>query len=413
MKDWECRLQDWLRRNILSLGYGAVFLMGLFLRWSYLPHLAADLLYMNSSWFEALKAGGIAAVLDPGLQFTYSPLHLYLWLLPAKLLGSMDTHMVLKMIGLVFEGLNLLACWLLLKLLWPKAKALAPFIGFALIWLSPVMLWNVAAWGQTDVYYTLFCVLAVAALVKDKPEWGLCALGVALAWKLQAIFLLPLFVMAYFCGKKRFSLLWFLAVPGILILSGLPMTLVGESPLFAVNIYLGQTDLYTKITYNCPNLFAILGATTENSAADGGFSAAGIALCLAALALMTGWLIRRSAVPEGRGLVLLGAWCVVCCVFFLPRMHERYAIVGELLVICWAAGSGKPRAYACVVLTSLAALSAYAEYLFRHPFFPIAVGGYLNLLALGLLTWEIAKGFPQARRAAAAFLEPAGEGEER
>ena len=402
MGRWERCLQDWMRRNILLLGYAAVLLLGLFLRWSYLSHLAADLLYMNSSWFDALREGGIAAALAPELQFTYSPLHLYLWLLPAKLLGNSDTHLVLKLISLGFEMLNAAACLWLLKLLWPKKKALGPFIGYSLVWLSPVMLWNVAAWGQTDVYYALFCVLAVALLVQDRPEGGLVSLGVALAWKLQAVFLLPLFVMAYFCGRKRFSLLWFLAVPGLLVASGLPMALVGESPLFAVNVYLGQTDLYTKITYNCPNLFAIFGGVAANPAADVPFSWSGILLCVSALALVTAWLVKRDVVLTDRAIVLLGAWCVLCCVFFLPRMHERYAIVGELLLCCWAAGSGKPRAYACVVLTTVTALSAYAQYLFQQSFFSLQIGGYLNLLALGLLTLEVLEAIGKEAAAVAA-----------
>lgn len=407
MGRWECDARDWLRRNILWFGYAAVLLLGLFVRWSYLPHLAADLLYMNSSWFEALKDGGIAAVLNPQLQFTYSPLHLYLWLLPAKLLGGWDTHLVLKLISLAFEALNAAACLWLLKLLWPKQKkALGPFIGFSLIWLSPIMLWNVAAWGQTDVYYALFCILAVALLIKERPQWGLVSLGVALAWKLQAIFLLPLFVMAYFCGRKRFSMLWFLAVPSVLVVSGLPMTLVGESPLFAVNIYLGQTDLYTKITYNCPNLFAILGAVAESPLADAAFSWTGILLCVSALALITALLVKREAVLDSRTITLLGAWCVLCCVFFLPRMHERYAIVGELLLCCWAAGSGKPRAYACVILTTFATLSAYAQYLFQHAFFSLQVGGFINLLALGLLTWEAVRATEKPAMAVPAAIAP-------
>ena len=392
MMRWEERFRDWLCQNILWLGYAAVLVLGLFLRWSYLPHLAPYLLYMNTSWFDALRDGGIAAVLEPELQFTYSPMHLYLWLLPAKLLGGFDTHLVLKVISLGFEALNAAACLWLLKLLWPQKKALGPFIGFSLLWLSPVMVWNVAAWGQTDIYYVLFCILAVVFLLKDRPAAGLVWLGVALAWKLQAIFLLPLFVMAYFCGRKRFSLLWFLAVPGVLLVSGLPMALVGESPWYAVNVYLGQTDLYTKITYNCPNLFAVLSPVSEQPAADAAFCWTGIMLCLSALALTTAWFIRRNVVLDNRTMVLLGAWCVFCCVFFLPRMHERYAIVGELLLLCWAAGSGKPRAYLCVILTTLTALSAYSQYLFQASFFPLQTGGYLNLLALGLLALEVFQG---------------------
>lgn len=417
MMKWEAKLRDWLSQNVILLGYAAVFLLGAFIRWSYLPHLAADLEFMNSSWFEAIKEGGMGAVLDPALQYTYSPLHLYMWTVAAKLFGGFDTHVVLKLLSLAFEALTVGAGWLLVRAVLPQErKAMGSLVGFAMLWLSPMMIWNVAAWGQTDVCFAVFGVLAVLLLIRDKPEWALCCLGVALAWKLQAIFLLPLFVMAWFCGNKRFSLLWFLAVPGILLLSGVPMMLVGESPMFAVNIYLGQTDLYTEITYNCPNLYALMGkAIGGNKAILGMFSRTGMVLCIGALGMMLVWLTARRAklaplatfasqakfAPQAT--VLLGAWCVFCCVFFLPRMHERYAIVGELLLICWAVSLNKPRGYAYVLIELLPTLSAYAKYMYREPFFSLQIGGFINLTLLCALTWETVRAFSGDADAAASM----------
>ena len=391
MMKWEQKLQDWLRKNILWFGYAAILLLGIFLRYSYLPNLAADLEFMNSSWYDAIRQGGMAAVLAPELQYTYSPLHLYLWTLTAKLLPMLDTHTALKLVTLVFEALSVGATMLLLRTVLPqKRQKMGCFLGFALLWLNPILLWNAAAWGQTDVFYALFSLLAVLLLIREKPEWALVALGVSLAWKLQAIFLLPVFGIAYFCGKKKFSLLWFLVVPGILVLSGIPMILIGESPLYAVNIYLYQTEMYAKITFNCPNLYALMGdATQVKQAALGLFSRTGLVLCIASLGLMAVWLIRRRTLLQGRFVVLLGAWCVLCCVFFLPRMHERYALVGELLLLCWDLCEHRPRAYLYVACGTLVTLSAYAEYMYRHAFFPLQIGGFINLAILLAVTWEV------------------------
>lgn len=404
MMKWEERLRGWLSRNILWLGFGAVALLGLYLRYAYLPNLAADLEFMNSSWYEAIQRGGMAAALDPELQYTYSPLHLYLWALAAKLLGGLDTHTALKLVSLLAEALTAPVFLMLLSRLLPREqKKPGLFIGFALFWLSPVMLWNVAGWGQTDILYALFSLLSVWLLLRDRPEWGLAALGVALAWKLQAVFLLPLYIIAYFCGQKRFSLLWFLAVPGVLVLSGLPMALIGESPLFAVNVYLGQTSLYQEITYNCPNLFALMGDALNNSQAVLGlFSRTGMALCVAALGVMAVRLIGGRATLNARATVLLGAWCVLCCVFLLPRMHERYGLVGEMLLWCWAAAEGKPRGYLYALAAMAATLSAYAQYMFRYPFFSLQLGGLINLAVLCCLTWEVVKACQPAKAEAMA-----------
>ncbi|MEG2186719.1 MAG: glycosyltransferase 87 family protein [Clostridia bacterium] len=389
MMKWEEKLRAWLMAHVLWLGAAAVLLLGLFLRYTYLPLLVADVEFLNAPWFDAIKAGGMAAVLEPSLQYNYSPLHLYLWTLATLL--PWDTYTVLKLVSITMEMLLCAACVVLLRTLLPKQnKKLGSFVGFTLLWLNPVLLWNAAGWGQTDASFALFCVLALWLLLKEKPAWALAALGVALAWKLQAIFLLPLFMMAYFCGKKRFSALWFLLVPGILVLSGVPMMLIGESPLFAVQVYLGQTDLYSQITYNYPNIYALMGeAIGSKTMILGMFSRTGMALCIAALGGMAVWLITKKVTLQSRATVLLGAWCVLCCVFFLPRMHERYGIVGELLLLCWAVCLWKPRGFVYVLLGMLPVLSAYAEYMFRHPFFPLQWGAVLNLILLGLLTWEV------------------------
>lgn len=391
MMKWETKLRKWLTEHILLLAYVAVGLLGLFLRYSHLPMLAADLKFINTAWFEAIKAEGIAGILDPALEYNYSPLHLYIWRLAAALFGSFDTRLVLKAVSLVFElGLVVAFCGLLRVLLPQKEQRFQRFLGFTALWLSPVLIWNASGWGQTDVIYGGFAILAVLLLLKDKPVWGLACLGVSLAFKLQAMFLVPLFMMAYFCGRKRFSVLWFLLVPGILVISGFPMMLVGESPLFAVNTYLGQADQYSQITYNYPNLYAIMGDALEvDQMTLGMHSRVGLAIGIAALGCVAAYMMSKHKLLDQPAMVLLGAWCVLCCVFFLPRMHERYGIVGEILLLCWAVWLKKPRGLLYALLSIVPILSAYAQYLFQIPFFSLQLGGVMNLVLICLLSWEV------------------------
>ena len=43
MMKWEEKLRGWLIDHVLWLAWAAVLALGAFLRWSYLPNLAADL----------------------------------------------------------------------------------------------------------------------------------------------------------------------------------------------------------------------------------------------------------------------------------------------------------------------------------------------------------------------------------
>ena len=389
MMKWEESLKEWIRKNAVLFGYLAVAALGLFLRYSYLPMLSADLEFMNSSWFEAIKTGGMGAVLDPELLYTYSPLHLYVWTLAARLFGGFNTQMVLKMVSFGMEAVLLVSCFVLILRL--TRSRLYRFIGFTMLSLNPILLWNVAGWGQTDAGFAGMCVLAVLLLVDEKPEWGLAALGVALAWKLQAIFILPLFMYAWFQSPKKFSILWFLLVPAIWVGSGVPMVTVGASPLYAFEIYFGQTGMYTEITYNAPNLYAIMGNSIgKKPMIDGMMGRTGMAMVIALLGAMAVWMMhRRIELRDKQVVVLLGAWCVFVCMFFLPRMHERYAIVGEMLLLCWAVWLAKPRGFVYVAWSVIPTLSAYAEYLLREPFFPLQLGGVMNLILVMAITWEV------------------------
>ena len=393
MMTWEKRLGDSIRKHILWWGFAAVLLLGAFIRYSFLPLLCADLEFMNSSWYNAIREGGMAAVFQPELQWTYSPMHLYVWALTYALLPNVSTLVALKAASLVMElGLIVFACLLVWRALPKERRPLGLFVAFTLLWLNPILILNAAGGGQTDASYAALSLLALWLLLKDKPAWAMVSLGLALAFKLQAVFLLPAFVIAYFCREKRFSVLWFLLVPGVWVLSGVPMALLGQSPLNAVTVYLGQTDLYTKPTFNCPNLFALLGdALSSKQMVQGMLQRYFLALCLAALGGMLVWMARRNARLTDRSMLLLGAWCVLTCVFFLPRMHERYGLVGEMLLLLWAIVQWKPRCFAYVLLGLLPTVSAYCEYMFRNPMFSLQCGAALNLVLLALLTWELVR----------------------
>lgn len=402
MMKWEQRLQAFIAGHAIAFGYAAALLLGAFLKYSYLPFLSADVKFLNAPWIDAIKQGGMGAVLDPELQFNYSPLSLYIWTAAAALLGRLNSYVIVKLVCLTSDAFLCVMGTLLVRALLPKQnRPLGTFLAFLLLWLNPVLLWNAAAWGQFDTGYAGLCVLAVWLLVKEKPVPALVAMGFALSMKLQAAFLLPLFLYAWFCGKKKFSLLWFLLVPGIWVLSGVPMAAVGESPLYAVKVYLGQTGYYDKITWNYPNLYALMGDAMEGQKqmVSGMFSRTGMAFAIALLGGAAVWMLHDRISLEGRDILLLGAWCVLCCVFLMPRMHERYGMAGEVLLLCWALCLCRPRGFVYVILSVLPVMSAYAYYLFKASFFSLQLGGAMNLVLFLLLTWELVRAL-RARRMA-------------
>lgn len=391
MMQWEQRFRRHIQTRVLWYAAAAVFLLGVFIRYSSLPQLVADLKYMNMSWYAAMQEGGMAAVLAPDLQWTYSPLHLYLWSLAAFLFPNANNMLVLKLVSIGMEvALVASACLLLWFVLPEKRRGLGLFTGFALLWLHPVLILNASAWGQTDASYAALSVLSLWLLLKDKPAWSMVSFGFALAFKLQAIFLLPVLFIAYFCREKKFSLLWLLLIPAVWVATGVPMALLGESPLYAVTVYLGQTSLYSEPTYNYPNFYALIGdALTNKQLVQGLWQRLGLVFAVGSLGGMATWLMVKRKALTNRTILLLGAWCVLACTFFLPRMHERYGMVSEVLLVLWAVTLWKPRAFVWVLIGLMPTVSAYCKYMYAQTIFSLQFGGVLNLILLLVLTWEM------------------------
>jgi len=389
----ERRIQDSLRKNILWWALAAVFLLGLFIRYSFIPLTVADMKFMNTRWYEAIRAGRMADVLDPQYQWTYSPMHLYLWTLACRLFPRAGALYVLKGVSFLMEAGVMVACGLLAWTTLPaKNRPFGMFAVLLLLWLNPILILNVAGWGQTDASYVALSVLSLWLLLRDRPAWSMVCFGLALAFKMQALFLLPVLLLAYFCREKKFSALWFLLIPAVWIATGFPMALLGESPFYAVTVYLGQTGMYSKATFNCPNAFALLGdGLSSNQTIQGMWQRYGLVLAIAVLGGMASWLIYRRKKLDDRTLLLFGIWCVYVCIFFLPRMHERYGLAGEVLMVVWAVLLRKPRAFLYLVLGALPTISAYCEYMFHNPVFSLQFGAVLNLVMLGLLTWELVR----------------------
>ena len=397
MMRWERKLQASLRKHLLWWAFAAVLLLGAFIRYSFLPLMVADMEFLNLGWYAAIKSGGMSAVFAPELQWNYSALYLYLWTLTAHLFPKADDMMVLKCVSVMMEvGMLTAALLLLWQTLPVKRRAFGLFTGFTLLWLCPIAILNASGWGQNDTIYVALSLFSLWLLLRDRPAWSMVAFGLAIGFKIQAVFLLPLLLLLWFLREKRFSMLWFLLIPAVWVATGVPMALLGQSPLYAVTVYLGQTDLYAKATFNSPNLFALMGDALGTKAAGlGMWQRYGLALAVAALGGMAVWMIRQNRRLANRVILLAGAWCVLCCVFFLPRMHERYGLAGEMLLLIWAVALWKPRGFTLMLWGWLPTVSAYCEYMFRKPIFSLQVGGAMNLALLGWLTWELVQAVNQ------------------
>ncbi len=315
-----------VRKHIFWIFVAGAFLASILLRRGMLPVASSDMNQFLLPWYDEIVAGGgMASLADHPAN--YNTPYLLLLVLATKL--PMDAVQAIKLFSIVGDYLLAVAVGMVVYRLTDENYRKA-VLAFSLTTLLPLTMFNSAYWGQCDSLYVAFLVFAVYSFLKERWTLGFVFVGVALAFKFQAVFILPALIILYMT-RKKFSFLNFLIPPAILFLSGLPGVPFGASALRPFTIYFGQADdsKYAFINYfNLGTLFPSVG----NADVTVGFM---ILFTLFICFAMMSYALYKQLVFKGDTLVLLAAWSMICCVVFLPGMHERYGYGGEILLGIW------------------------------------------------------------------------------
>ena len=131
--------------------------------------------------------------------------------------------------------------------------------------LLPTVILNSAWWGQADSIYTAFILISIVYLLKKRYFLSFVFLGISFSFKLQFIFILPLYILVYL-STKEFSIWNFFIIPIMNINMCLPAILCGKSAKSCLSVYINQTKEYSQyISMNFPGLWSIFGTNSENS----------------------------------------------------------------------------------------------------------------------------------------------------
>ena len=125
---------------------------------------------------------------------------------------------------------------------------------FTVLFLPTVFL-NGAVWGQCDGVYVALAVLGIWLAMDERPVWSMICLTLSFGFKLQAVFVMPLWAVFLMQGKIRWKHL--LLFPAAYVLLVLPAVLLGRPFLDTVTLYFSQTgSIGSGLNYNSPSLYA-------------------------------------------------------------------------------------------------------------------------------------------------------------
>lgn len=372
MSKIELRMTNWLEKNIIVIMAVWISLIAVIIRLKGLTFSTDDAKYFLIPWFNQIKnMGGFSA-----LRYQVGDYNI-----PYQMLIAIGTYLPLrpmvfiKLVSIIFDFALAFSIGLLYSQLKNRSVKMNDLlIGYSIAIILPTVILNSSYWGQCDSIYSTFVVLAIYFILKHKTFASFLFLGLAFTFKLQFIFILPLFIYLYI-RQKNFSIFYFLIIPLVMYLVCIPALLMGRSITDPIAVYFSQSSTYNKMNMNAVNIWNLIGNQDYVH-----LKAFAILFTICVLSFAMFYIIYHRVSFSEDEVLAWGIWSVWTCVMFLPSMHERYAYLVDILLIVFALLNRK---YCFVSIGAvLVSCIAYGRYMFESGKSTVVFSGVHNLKAI-------------------------------
>ena len=306
---------------------------------NFLVHWVND--FKNMSVFDALKT----PIGD------YNVPYLYLLLIISKI--PAPDLVLIKAFSCLFDILLGYAAMLIVRKL-TNSKTIS-LLAFVLTTAIPTVVLNSSMWGQCDSIYGFFCLMTLYFALCKKGANAIIMFSIAFTFKLQAMFLLPAIIICILIGNIKLRHLIFFIIVNLVAV--LPTVVCGRNLFEVLTIYFRQTQNYPSLDMNAPTIFRFVFNVDFNW-----FNMLGIMLGgFGVLCLLYFAFIKRDKI-DNRALVTFFYLSALAVPYLLPRMHERYFFVADVLSLVLFLIARK--LWYVPLVTIFASFVAYAYYLF-------------------------------------------------
>jgi Gpi18-like mannosyltransferase len=410
-----------------------LFLLAIALRASLYHVVTSDYTVFLSQWYDYIQTHGGFAALKYNFS-NYNPPYLYMLALTTYL--PIQKLVAIKTLSVVFDGALGLFAYLILSLRYRRAYA--AIIGVLVILFAPTIVINSSAWGQSDAIYAAFCLGSLYFLLKERPAWACVFFGLAISFKLQAIFFLP--VLLVLLLKNKLPIKYLALIPGVFLLMLAPAFLAGRDAWSLLTIYVGQITSggvgggtvqfngrgsgqfngggigpfngngigrfngvgpvgggfsSSSLTLNAPSFYQWLPASAPEY-----WKWVGIFLAVMFVVIMCILIVASKKQLTSAIILKVALVFALAIPFLLPEMHERYFYLADVLSIIYAFYF--PRYFFIAVIMQLCSLLSYAPYLLHTQVVNLAYVAFavlvITIIAMTDLVLEL---YPNIRTKAA------------
>lgn len=380
----ESKAIGFIKRYILLFLLGAITILAVFIRICGMDFQSDDFNSFLNPWWGIIKYSdftGLAAQVG-NYNIPYQIIIYLMTLLPLNALYAY------KIVSIIFDFVLAISTAMLVYSFAKSNARLKAVIAYSAVLLSATVIFNSSFWAQCDSIYTSFIILAILFLHKDKPIASFVFTGIAFAFKLQTVFILPV-LLYYWISTKKISILHFFIIPAVDVIMCLPAIIMGRPFIDIITIYAEQTDYGKLIQMNCPNFYALM--------CDGNdmtyyylFKQFSVFLTIAVLGIMMCIIIYKKVDLKNIEVFLLTtAWIVFTCIMFLSSMHERYGYLLDIILIVYAAVSAKH--LWLPIVSTLISLRGYCYYLFSYELVSLKVTAIIYTALYVYITFLLVK----------------------
>jgi len=372
---------SWVRRRILLartvppaewLLLGGLVGLALLIRYACRSYWTTDL-DVFGEWYDQLHAAGGVRGLREQIG-NYNAPFLYLLLVAGWLPGA--TLMKIKLILVVFDVLLVFFVYRIVALRWEGWRI--PATAALIAAFTPTVVVNASLYGQCDAIWGALCTGALYYVLRNKDWAAVAMLATAYAFKPQAVFLFPVFLLAVLSGRVRWRAV--LLFPLVYVAWDVPALLAGRDAIELLGIYSNQVDDPSALRRGGPTVYQYLHVSVALGVLRNlGYLFAG-ALTLGVCYVL---ISTRTALDRTRW-VLVAAFFAIAVPFLLPAMHERYFFLADVLTLVLA--FYVPRLWYVPLLVQASSFFSYVPFMFsKGPVGPMIDRRLLATLMLAAL----------------------------
>ncbi|MCL2820910.1 MAG: hypothetical protein FWD38_08820 [Oscillospiraceae bacterium] len=283
-------------------------------------HEWGDYTYFYQHWLAEFREmtfiEGLGTVVG-----NYNPPHMYIYNILSRI--NFPELILLKLTSIIFD---FLIAFFVMKIVSLKTDNINMRIAaFVLTLAIPTMILNGSMWAQCDSIYSAFAVGSIYFALSKRSKLAYIFIGIAFSFKMQSLFILPIFPVFIITKKIRFRDCYLFFV--VYIAAILPAVLAGMSVGTIFSTYFDQVGTFSSLNMNIANIWRFVGNVSYDN-----FVIAGLGITtLIVLGLLYFTWVNRERLVSNIDFIRLAYLFAVIIPFTLPKMHDRYYFLADVL----------------------------------------------------------------------------------